>query len=174
MTHIKKTQPLNLNVRTHIFFASVNYNLIYVLICMRYALFTGDEQLAIDILANNVIFQNLKASGRFQLYHLYPLRYDENSISIQERWRLHLRRKLPQKVLANRLYSSLCHTCIFAAVRYVMCYFIDPMGGKGYSVAFDPLDGSSIIDTNFAVGTIWGIWPGDRSVSVCKLTGVSS
>lgn len=40
------------------------------------------------------------------------------------------------------------------------------MGGKGYSVAFEPLEGSSVIDTNFAVGTIWGIWPGD------KLTGV--
>lgn len=40
------------------------------------------------------------------------------------------------------------------------------MGGTGYSVAFDPLDGSSVIDTNFAVGSIWGIWPGDR------LTGV--
>jgi hypothetical protein len=36
------------------------------------------------------------------------------------------------------------------------------MGGKGYSVAFDPLDGSSIIDSNFAVGTIWGTWPGSR------------
>lgn len=33
--------------------------------------------------------------------------------------------------------------------------------GKGYSVAFDPLDGSSVIDANFAVGTIVGIWPGD-------------
>ena len=32
--------------------------------------------------------------------------------------------------------------------------------GYGYSVAFDPLDGSSIIDANFAVGTICGIWPG--------------
>ena len=32
--------------------------------------------------------------------------------------------------------------------------------GDGYSVAFDPLDGSSIIDANFAVGTIMGIWPG--------------
>lgn len=32
--------------------------------------------------------------------------------------------------------------------------------GKGYSVAFDPLDGSSIVDANFAVGTIIGIWPG--------------
>lgn len=32
---------------------------------------------------------------------------------------------------------------------------------NGYSVAFDPLDGSSIIDANFAVGTILGIWPGN-------------
>ena len=31
---------------------------------------------------------------------------------------------------------------------------------KGFSVAFDPLDGSSIVDANFAVGTIAGIWPG--------------
>lgn len=38
----------------------------------------------------------------------------------------------------------------------------DPMGGEGFSVAFDPLDGSSIIDTNFAVGTIFGIWPGSK------------
>jgi sedoheptulose-bisphosphatase len=34
-------------------------------------------------------------------------------------------------------------------------------------VAFDPLDGSSIVDTNFAVGTIFGVWPGD------KLTGIT-
>jgi hypothetical protein len=30
----------------------------------------------------------------------------------------------------------------------------------GFSVAFDPLDGSSVVDANFAVGTIAGIWPG--------------
>ena len=41
------------------------------------------------------------------------------------------------------------------------------MGGSGYSVAFDPLDGSSIVDTNFAVGTIFGVWPGD------VLTGIT-
>lgn len=37
-----------------------------------------------------------------------------------------------------------------------------PCGGSGpgYSVAFDPLDGSSIIGANFAVGTIVGVWPG--------------
>ncbi|CAM9278789.1 unnamed protein product, partial [Choristocarpus tenellus] len=37
------------------------------------------------------------------------------------------------------------------------------MGGDAlrcYSVGFDPLDGSSIIDANFAVGSIFGIWPG--------------
>lgn len=31
-----------------------------------------------------------------------------------------------------------------------------------YSVGFDPLDGSSIIDANFAVGSIFGVWPGDK------------
>lgn len=78
----------------------------------------GDEQLAIDILANNVIFQNLRACGSVA------------TASSEE---------TPTE---------------------------DPMGGKGYSVAFDPLDGSSVIDTNFAVGTIFGIWPGDRLVGV--------
>ena len=39
--------------------------------------------------------------------------------------------------------------------------------GEGFSVAFDPLDGSSIVDTNFTVGTIFGVWPGD------KLTGIT-
>ena len=34
-----------------------------------------------------------------------------------------------------------------------------PSGGK-FSVGFDPLDGSSIIDANFSVGSIFGIWPG--------------
>jgi sedoheptulose-bisphosphatase len=79
----------------------------------------GDEQLAIDLLANNVIFQNLKDCGA-----VATASSEETPIE-------------------------------------------DPMFGLGYSVAFDPLDGSSIIDTNFAVGTIWGVWPGT------KLTGVS-
>eukprot|EP00567_Pseudictyota_dubia_P012132 CAMPEP_0197435968 /NCGR_PEP_ID=MMETSP1175-20131217/3454_1 /TAXON_ID=1003142 /ORGANISM="Triceratium dubium, Strain CCMP147" /LENGTH=359 /DNA_ID=CAMNT_0042965123 /DNA_START=27 /DNA_END=1106 /DNA_ORIENTATION=- len=29
-----------------------------------------------------------------------------------------------------------------------------------FSLGFDPLDGSSIIDANFSVGSIYGIWPG--------------
>jgi sedoheptulose-bisphosphatase len=29
-----------------------------------------------------------------------------------------------------------------------------------FSIGFDPLDGSSVIDANFSVGSIFGIWPG--------------
>ena len=32
---------------------------------------------------------------------------------------------------------------------------------KPYIVTFDPLDGSSIIDTNFTVGSIFGVWKND-------------
>lgn len=32
--------------------------------------------------------------------------------------------------------------------------------GGEFSVAFDPLDGSSLVDVNFAVGTIVGVYPG--------------
>ena len=42
----------------------------------------------------------------------------------------------------------------------VDCGYRDQGTGTGYSVAFDPLDGSSIVDCNFAVGTIAGVWPG--------------
>jgi len=88
--------------------------------CDKQACFNafGDEQLAIDVLADNVIFENLKASGSVA------------TASSEEE---------PTEV---------------------------NMGGEGYSVAFDPLDGSSIIDTNFAVGTIYGIWPGSKLVGV--------
>jgi sedoheptulose-bisphosphatase len=35
-----------------------------------------------------------------------------------------------------------------------------------YSIAFDPLDGSSIIAPNWTVGTIVGVWEGDTAVGV--------
>lgn len=79
----------------------------------------GDEQLAVDLLANKLLFEALRHS----------------------------------------------HVCKWA------CSEEDPvpldMEGEGFSVAFDPLDGSSIVDTNFTVGTIFGVWPGD------KLTGIT-
>ncbi|CAL8468441.1 g7981 [Coccomyxa elongata] len=36
------------------------------------------------------------------------------------------------------------------------------VGGQGYAVAFDPLDGSSIVGANFSVGAIFGVWKGDK------------
>ena len=45
------------------------------------------------------------------------------------------------------------------------CNFKSSSLSKGYSVAFDPLDGSSIVDANFAVGTIVGIWPGNGLIN---------
>ncbi|GLT93002.1 hypothetical protein SLE2022_108100 [Rubroshorea leprosula] len=82
----------------------------------------GDEQLAVDLLANKLLFEALTYS----------------------------------------------HYCKYACSEEIP--ELQDMGGPaegGFSVAFDPLDGSSIVDTNFTVGTIFGVWPGD------KLTGVT-
>ncbi|CAN8074128.1 unnamed protein product [Agarophyton chilense] len=35
-----------------------------------------------------------------------------------------------------------------------------------YTVAFDPLDGSSIMASNFSVGSIYAVWPGKRLIGV--------
>ncbi|KAJ1422323.1 Sedoheptulose-1,7-bisphosphatase [Sesbania bispinosa] len=79
-----------------------------------------------------------------------------------------LTKATPDKGLIRLLALNYSHFCKFA------CSEENPelldMGGPvegGFSVAFDPLDGSSIVDTNFTVGTIFGVWPGD------KLTGVT-
>merc|ERR1711904_674756 len=79
----------------------------------------GDEQLAVDLLADKILFETLKFSGVCEL-------------ACSE--------EVPEPL---------------------------ELGGKGFSVAFDPLDGSSIVDTNFSVGTIFGVWPGG------KLTGIT-
>ncbi|WMV31245.1 hypothetical protein MTR67_024630 [Solanum verrucosum] len=82
----------------------------------------GDEQLAVDMLADKLLFEALTYS----------------------------------------------HFCKYACSEEVP--ELQDMGGPaegGFSVAFDPLDGSSIVDTNFTVGTIFGVWPGD------KLTGIT-
>jgi sedoheptulose-bisphosphatase len=42
-----------------------------------------------------------------------------------------------------------------------------PVEGKGFAVAFDPLDSTPSVDVNFAVGASWGVWNGS------KLTGVT-
>ena len=41
-------------------------------------------------------------------------------------------------------------------------YAVEINGERGaYSVAFDPLDGSSLVDVNISVGSIFGVWEGN-------------
>ncbi|WJX13599.1 sedoheptulose-bisphosphatase [Trifolium repens] len=119
--------------------ATPDKGLIRLLVCMGEALRTsfkvktascggtqcvnsfGDEQLAVDMLANNLLFEALKHS----------------------------------------------HFCKYACSEEIP--ELQDMGGPvegGFSVAFDPLDGSSIVDTNFTVGTIFGVWPGEKLIGV--------
>ena len=58
---------------------------------------------------------------------------------------------------ARHVFCPLRSGCQQLQMRSSIC-----AAGEGFSVAFDPLDGSSIVDTNFSVGTIFGIWPGDK------------
>lgn len=41
----------------------------------------------------------------------------------------------------------------------------DPSTSEQYTIAFDPLDGSSIIPSNWAVGTIIGLWDGTTALN---------
>ncbi|KAG0595832.1 hypothetical protein M758_UG201900 [Ceratodon purpureus] len=78
----------------------------------------GDEQLAVDMLADKLLFEALKHS----------------------------------------------HVCKYACSEEEPV--LQDMEGEGFCVAFDPLDGSSIVDTNFTVGTIFGVWPGDKLTEI--------
>jgi len=66
-----------------------------------------------------------------------------------------------------------CDEAVFAAVRESGVYStvaseetpVETTVGTGpFSLACDPLDGSSIIDCNLSVGSIYGIWPGNKLV----------
>lgn len=76
----------------------------------------GEEQLAVDVLADRIIFDRLQASG----------------------------------VVATGASEETA-----AEVA---------LGGSGFAAAWDPLDGSSLVDVDLAVGTIFGIWPDERLV----------
>uniref|UniRef100_A0A7S2QZP1 Fructose-bisphosphatase n=1 Tax=Eucampia antarctica TaxID=49252 RepID=A0A7S2QZP1_9STRA len=76
-----------------------------------------------------------------------------------------------------------CDKAVFAAVRQSEMFTtaaseetpVETNVGTGpYSVAFDPLDGSSIIDANFSVGSIYGIWEGNSILGRTGRQQVSS
>jgi fructose-1,6-bisphosphatase I len=77
----------------------------------------GEEQLALDVLADEIIKDRLDHTGQVKCFASEEM----NNILIFER-----------------------------------------KGPKQYSVAIDPLDGSSLVDVNLSVGTIVGIYKGDN------------
>lgn len=48
---------------------------------------------------------------------------------------------------------------VYAALSEERAYVTHLNQDGKYIVTFDPLDGSSIIDTNFTIGSIFAIWP---------------
>ncbi len=71
--------------------------------------------------------------------------------------------QLKLDVLADRIIRKrMTHTGVIASIaseEEAEIQVIDPNGK--YSIAYDPLDGSSLVDVNLAVGTIVGIYKGN-------------
>lgn len=71
--------------------------------------------------------------------------------------------QLKLDVLADRIIRKrMTHTGVIASIaseEEAEVQVIDPNGK--YSIAYDPLDGSSLVDVNLAVGTIVGIYKGN-------------
>lgn len=72
-------------------------------------------------------------------------------------------RQVKMDVLANQILVSRLNdnsdVSFIASEEMEAAYEVDVPGG-GYSVCFDPLDGSSLVDANLAVGTIVGLYKG--------------
>ena len=69
--------------------------------------------------------------------------------------------QLDQDVQTDSLiFEALRNTGMVSAGLSEERSYITQLDDKGkYIVTFDPLDGSSIIDTNFTIGSIFAIWP---------------
>jgi fructose-1,6-bisphosphatase I len=63
---------------------------------------------------------------------------------------------LADNIIANELQYSELASVIASEEKSKPEYFEAPRGN--YFVAYDPLDGSSLVDSNLAIGSIFGIW----------------
>ena len=85
-------------------------------------------------------------------------------------------RRLRQQRLPEVPGHAAGQVCIMGSEELADPVFADTSQGTGnYIVVFDPLDGSSNIDANVSVGTIFGIWkrksspgPGRRWTTSCS------
>src|SRR3974390_394137 len=66
---------------------------------------------------------------------------------------------LSDRIIRKRLIHSGV-VCSMASEEMDSVYDVCPAAGGLYCVAYDPLDGSSLVDVNLAVGTIISIYSG--------------
>ncbi len=69
---------------------------------------------------------------------------------------------LADKIIASELEKSELASFIASEEKEQSEEFAAPRGQ--FSVAYDPLDGSSLVDANLAIGSIFGIWPGNTLI----------
>ena len=70
---------------------------------------------------------------------------------------------LSDKIIIEQLEQSELVACCASEEQEGLMHFPAPRGK--YTVAYDPLDGSSLVDANLTIGSIFGIWEG------CELVG---
>ncbi len=69
---------------------------------------------------------------------------------------------LADKIISQELEKSELAAIIASEEQKHAQKFPAPRGKFG--VSFDPLDGSSLVDANLAIGSIFGIWEGDKFI----------
>lgn len=69
---------------------------------------------------------------------------------------------LSDQIVIKELKNSGLVACCASEEQEELIYFPAPRGK--YTVAFDPLDGSSLVNANLTIGSIFGIWKGEELV----------
>jgi fructose-1,6-bisphosphatase I len=70
---------------------------------------------------------------------------------------------LSNQIFVKELQDSHYTTCLASEEMDETCKTPDEKKGK-FAVAFDPLDGSSLVDVNFSIGSIFGIYEGEKFI----------
>jgi fructose-1,6-bisphosphatase I len=69
---------------------------------------------------------------------------------------------LSDQIIARELEMSELAAIIASEEKSEAQKFVAPRGK--FAIAYDPLDGSSLVDANLSIGSIFGIWPGDHFI----------
>lgn len=78
---------------------------------------------------------------------------------------------ISNQIIAKHLHESKL-VASYASEEEEMIIELDP--NAPFSVAFDPLDGSSLLDVNFAIGSIFGIYKGKEMIGLTPRSQVAA